>query len=644
MKQYYLTVLFLLVCLFSGNTQDLILDLQNNITPSSVTTDSPILEELNKRRTTVTPKAPFQFIRKSAENNEVLFLDFQPQIHQSLLQEKSSYLELSIPVDATHELELELVKKDILSPGFAVISSSGEKDYSYGEKNIFYHGIVKGHPESLVVITIHENEMKISIKDSKGFYTLGKVKNSKEYVFYNEKGVVPSDSYACHTDDELHVVGTPSSVDKDDLDDKSMMCPIRVYLEVDHESFSHLGSVNATSDYVIGFFNQTVALYADNSIPMELASIKVWNTDDPYGDSEGTGSTSDQLEAFTVEQQNNFDGTLAHLITVVETAPPGQFTFIAGLAWLGVLCATYNPNNPSGPSGPTGYSQVYEFYSDYPTYSGTVSLFTHELGHNIGSSHTRACVWNGDNSAIDNCNFSGPVFTEGSCSATNDANGYTGTIMSYCSQSTLDFHPQVASLLQAEYATSTNNCVNNCAPPPNLDCTVAPPSSGTINAGDYIVNAAISTNGVVATSGNVNIQSGTSITLGMGFEVPAGATFSATIAPCDNFAPNDGVTERYNDEEEVELLTNTEGKRLSIAPNPFSEETIISYHLRNAGVVNIGVYDINGKKVATLVDGKFQNEGSHQLTYGATRQPKGIYTIVLSTGQEVISQRLVIMK
>ena len=70
-----------------------------------------------------------------------------------------------------------------------------------------------------------------------------------------------------------------------------------------------------------------------------------------------------------------------------------------------------------------------------PTYSWTVEVITHELGHLMGSPHTHACVWNGNNTAIDNCASS----AQGS-----SAQGYScrttpltiptegGTIMSYC--------------------------------------------------------------------------------------------------------------------------------------------------------------------------------------------------------------------
>jgi hypothetical protein len=59
-------------------------------------------------------------------------------------------------------------------------------------------------------------------------------------------------------------------------------------------------------------------------------------------------------------------------------------------------------------------------------------VVTHEQGHNLGSSHTHACVWNGNGTAIDGC---GPAagYTEGTCAAGPlPTSAVKGTIMSYC--------------------------------------------------------------------------------------------------------------------------------------------------------------------------------------------------------------------
>ncbi|MBL7809595.1 MAG: zinc-dependent metalloprotease, partial [Saprospiraceae bacterium] len=75
-----------------------------------------------------------------------------------------------------------------------------------------------------------------------------------------------------------------------------------------------------------------------------------------------------------------------------------------------------------------GYSSIYATYNNVPTYSWTIEVLSHEIGHNLGSPHTHACAWNGNNTAIDGC---GPTagYSEG-CDGPLPTNG--GTVMSYC--------------------------------------------------------------------------------------------------------------------------------------------------------------------------------------------------------------------
>ena len=57
----------------------------------------------------------------------------------------------------------------------------------------------------------------------------------------------------------------------------------------------------------------------------------------------------------------------------------------------------YIPSNPCASSKQykTGVSAINNSYNDFPTYSWTVEVVTHELGHNLGSNHTQWCGWVG---------------------------------------------------------------------------------------------------------------------------------------------------------------------------------------------------------------------------------------------------------
>lgn len=66
-------------------------------------------------------------------------------------------------------------------------------------------------------------------------------------------------------------------------------------------------------------------------------------------------------------------------------------------------------------------------------------------------------------------------------------------------------------------------------------------------------------------------------------------------------------------------------------PNPFNPSTTIKYNLVEGAHVRLEVYDVLGRKVATLVDGE-QSVGSYQEVFDATGLSSGIYLYRLQAG------------
>lgn len=64
-------------------------------------------------------------------------------------------------------------------------------------------------------------------------------------------------------------------------------------------------------------------------------------------------------------------------------------------------------------------------------------------------------------------------------------------------------------------------------------------------------------------------------------------------------------------------------------PNPFNPTTNISYELSFDANVNIRVYDMLGKEVASLVSG-YQSAGSHTVNFNASNLSSGVYFYTLS--------------
>lgn len=78
-------------------------------------------------------------------------------------------------------------------------------------------------------------------------------------------------------------------------------------------------------------------------------------------------------------------------------------------------------------------------------------------------------------------------------------------------------------------------------------------------------------------------------------------------------------------------------------PNPFNPSTVISYQISTNSMVKLEVFDMLGRKVSTLVDGR-KAAGSHQVTFNASRLSSGMYIYRLRAGNQVFSKKLMLIK
>ncbi len=78
-------------------------------------------------------------------------------------------------------------------------------------------------------------------------------------------------------------------------------------------------------------------------------------------------------------------------------------------------------------------------------------------------------------------------------------------------------------------------------------------------------------------------------------------------------------------------------------PNPFNPVTIIQFQLANQSAVELNVYDLTGRQVATLVDKPMQ-AGNHQVNFNAQNLSSGVYIYTLKAGVQILSRKLTILK
>ncbi len=78
-------------------------------------------------------------------------------------------------------------------------------------------------------------------------------------------------------------------------------------------------------------------------------------------------------------------------------------------------------------------------------------------------------------------------------------------------------------------------------------------------------------------------------------------------------------------------------------PNPFNPSTTIRYSLKENGKVKLSVFNLQGRKVAQLVNAA-QSMGTYELTWDASSLPSGIYIYRLQAGEFVDTKKMTLLK
>jgi len=446
-KPSYLIVWLLLISFSTAFSQDLIKDTRfgtDNAAPPIPVDTNLLFQLINSKLDTAffTTVSPFSFSQTDQQVisqyieylNDAVILNVNQNTVQNVYINKPNNIKLTVPVLAQKSFELILTKVEVLTSDFRFRASNGQNTLYDETPLLFYRGTVKNSPGSSAAITFTNDNVRGVISDRNGNYIIGDTDaaNNKT-ILYNDKELKVTNTLAsCGTDAANFV--NPGKTDAGQLisqvekTSKQIGECIEIYVECDYSMYASLGyNVTNVRNYVMSLFNEVSVLYANERINILLSEIYVWTTTDPY---RSYATSSALLEGFAQRKKNNYNGRLAHLLT-------RRYLDNGGKAWTDVLCESYytfqadwnyDGFNETHHVGPCAISTViYDEVVPFSTYSWDVWVVAHEIGHNIGSRHTHACVWgpNG-NQSIDNCGR-----PEGSCAyGPEPING--GTIMSYC--------------------------------------------------------------------------------------------------------------------------------------------------------------------------------------------------------------------
>lgn len=334
-------------------------------------------------------------------------LEIDPTVLNQLVYNKEDHLELSVPYKG-NIIDLELNKTNLFAPFFAV--RTDKEDQVAYDPGLFYEGKIKGDPTSLVTISLFNDKVEgIISSNTLGTLNLGKTQDvALEYMLADPEALGGKFDFICGTPDEgidAKEIEHLSEKAHSDVRTEALNTCVTVDFEMSYSNFVQFGSVAAVTNWITSIFVNVKTIYANEGINITIKSIYVWTTPDGYDVNTATalGQLRDKRKG-----DPNFTASVVHFVR-------GKTNAFSGIAYVGVVCLD---------SHQYGLSDVQFSFNPYPTYSWTVMVITHELGHNLGSNHTQSCSWPGG--AIDNC-----YTTEGGC-APGPAPVNGGTIMSYC--------------------------------------------------------------------------------------------------------------------------------------------------------------------------------------------------------------------
>jgi hypothetical protein len=494
---YFFSLLVIIVFSVSASSQDLIERTQQGLPnkKEKVFSENAINKEVVKRVSQgIIDVDIFSFCSSKLADAyrddifKAIELDYIQKDDKVLKAKNDGLIRIKIPVSSSKEFSVLLYPVNIFHESFKVYTELGVYQMGQSQSSIqTFRGVVQDHENSIVSASYSGDKWNFLISDLEGNYNIGTLSNKNStYILYNDRSLIAPNQFVCSADNipQNEIKINPSQVQYSTKSAASKC--VALYFECDYDMYMrHNMNINEVENYMINLISNVSTLYAQYFVNVQLQTLKIWTTPDPYISGE---DTREMLDLFAFNLKNNFEGQIAQL---VSTRALG-----GGIAYVDRVCDNYNASNNSGPYAVS--AALNTSFASYPTYSWDVQVVAHEMGHTLGSPHTHSCSW--PNGPIDNC-FS----PEGGCAP--GPNPSVGTIMSYChlcrdanSCSTscpgcpnpgisffAGFGTQPANLIRNRINNSVCNLVCSCSKFINLAEIVA---DGSFNAREHIsVNA-----------------------------------------------------------------------------------------------------------------------------------------------------------
>ena len=386
-------------------------------------------------------------------------------------------------------------------------------------------------------IVVHQGLTYVIGPDSKGVP-----------VIFPDAELPGQNPFTCHSDELPALPTLNASPAVPSTPNPLVVNTVKLFIEADFKAYTDNGSSVATTvAWINTVWNIVGTLYNNIGVPIEVVDTYVNTRADNYP----TSASNLTLNAWvdTINNRREYEGNLAHLLSTKNTS-------LGGIAYVDVVC---------NPTLNAAFSNCDFTFANLPTYSWTIMVIAHEMGHNMSSKHTQWCGWQkspGVFGIIDSC-YTAENAGSGVC-YTGPRKPRVGTIMSYCHLNgsinlALGFGPLPSAKILNAYTVASCLTASTSSAPVITSFTPSTASSGQavnitgtnfsgatsvkfggVNAASFILNGSNSIQAVVGAGASGAI----SITTPNGTGSRDGFTYSSAPAPLgiNSFSPLEGPT------------------------------------------------------------------------------------------------------
>lgn len=347
--------------------------------------------------------------------NEGVILKLDKQKYNSFMQAAPDFFTLTIPKLGREEgsVQIRLLKNQITSDDAKAVTNNGKVLFRLKDRGHHFTGTVVGK-NTLVAFSFFNEGVYGFISGDMGNYNLTQLQNqgAGTYALYKEEA--SEEEFDCGTEiDERSITNyVPAGSSSNNI--QTARHPIYISLESNYDVFVNPNVGNSDlaqmTNIMLSHFNIYAQVFKNEEVTIRLSEVKIETTGPTLFFGPGmtnTGGncppngTTNYMSQFQTHRASFYNGDYAYLYVATSCRAAGR------AAGTGNFCNNSDASRMGVGLVPSALPVGYEL----PAIHHRITIFIHEMGHLLGTRHTRECRWNGNGTALD----AGPDGTANNC-------------------------------------------------------------------------------------------------------------------------------------------------------------------------------------------------------------------------------------